>query len=135
MLLDLIVAEFEDLQFVRERALSRLGFRKVVDNLAVRERLLDVLVVEVDDCVAVRERFPLDSVVEDDLFFAVLVNALDFSILADVLLSYFLIRRRLVMVFFGVLKTVIFLLLLLFQLLFSTGLAFDGAQIGIFASS
>lgn len=55
VLLDLIVAEFEHLELIRERCLCGLGLGKVIDDFTVRERLLDILVVEVDDCVAIGE--------------------------------------------------------------------------------
>ena len=108
MFLNLIVTELEYLQFVRECTLCGLCFSKVVNNLAVRESLFDVLVVEVDDSVAIRERFSFNTVVEDDLFLSVLVDALDFAILADVLLCNFLVCSRLAVVLLWILKTIVF---------------------------
>ena len=91
VLLDLVVAKLEDLQFIREGRLRRLCLGEVVDNLAVGECLLDVLVVEVDNGVAVWEGLTLDSVVEDDFLFAVLVDPLDLPIMPHVLLNDFLV--------------------------------------------
>ena len=93
MLLDLVIAEFENLQLVRKSRLRRLGFCEEVDNLSIRKSLLDILVVEVDDSIAVWERLPFNTVVENDLFFAVLVNSLDLSIMAYILLNHFLVRQ------------------------------------------
>lgn len=55
MFLNLVVAELEDLQLIRKGRLRRLCLGEVVHNLAVGECLLDVLVVEVDNGVAVGE--------------------------------------------------------------------------------
>ena len=93
MLLDLVIAEFENLQLVRKSRLRRLGFCEEVDNLSIRKSLLDILVVEVNDSIAVWERLPFNTVVENDLFFAVLVNSLDLSIMAYILLNHFLVRQ------------------------------------------
>lgn len=91
MFLNLIVAKLEHLELIREGSLRSLRLSKVVAHFAVWEGLLDILIVEVDDCVAIRESLPLDPVVEDDFLLAVLVDALDFSILANVLLSHLLV--------------------------------------------
>jgi len=55
VLLDLVVAELEYLQFVWESRLSSLCLSKEVDNFAIREGLFDVLVVKVDDSVTIWE--------------------------------------------------------------------------------
>ena len=111
MFLNLIVAELEHLELIREGSLGRLGLCEEVDHLAIREGLLDVLIVEVDNGVAIGERFPLDSVIEDDLLLSVLVDSLDFAIMTDKLLDNFLVRQSLAMVLFGELKTEIFFLI------------------------
>ena len=107
--LDLIVAELENLELIWERGLCGLSLSEKVDNLAIRERLLDVLVIEVDDCVAIREGLTLDSIIKDDLFLAVLVDALDLPIVTNVLLDDLLVRVRLVVVLLGELQAEIFL--------------------------
>ena len=91
MLLDLVVAELEYLQFVWESRLGSLCLSKEVDNFAIREGLFDVLVVKIDDSVSIWEWFTLNAIVEDDLFLTVLVDPLYFAIVANVLLHYLLV--------------------------------------------
>lgn len=67
----------------------RLG--KEVDHFTVRECLLDILVVKVNDCISVRERFTLHTIVENDFLLAVLIDTLDFSIMANILFDNLLI--------------------------------------------
>ena len=55
MLLDLVVAKFKNLQFVGECCLRSLGFCKVVYDFSVSKSLLDVLVIKVNNSVAVGE--------------------------------------------------------------------------------
>ena len=55
VLLDLVVAKFKNLQFVRECCLRGLGFCEVVYDFSVSKSLLDVLVIEVNNRVAVGE--------------------------------------------------------------------------------
>ena len=109
MLLDLIVAELENLQLVRERSLGRLRLSEVVNYFAIGECLLDVLVVEVDDGVAIWERLSFDSIIEDDLLLSVLVDPLDLSIMPHVLLDYFLVLQGLAVILFGEFETEVLL--------------------------
>lgn len=111
MFLDLIVGELEHLETVRERRLSRLCFCKVIGHLLVRKGLFDVLVVEVDDSVAIREAFALDSVVEDDFLFAALVHALDLAIVTDNLLNDLGVGSALGVILLRELKAVVLLFL------------------------
>ena len=109
MFFDLIVAELENLELIWERGLCGLSLSEKVDNLAIRERLLDVLVVKVDDCVAIREGLTLDSIIKDDLFLAVLVDALDLAIVTDILLNDLLVGMCLVVILLGELQAEVFL--------------------------
>lgn len=104
MLLDLVVAELEDLQFVREGRLRGLCLCEEVHDLSICKGLLYVLVVKVDDSVAIREGLPLDTVIEDDLFLAVLIDPLNLTIVANILLDHFLVRQSFVMVLLGELE-------------------------------
>ena len=109
MFLDLVVAELENLELIWERGLCGLGLCEEIDDFTIRERLLDVLVIEVDDCVAIREGLTLDSVVEDDLLLAVLVDALDLAIVTDILLNDLLVGMCLVVILLGELQAEVFL--------------------------
>ena len=82
MLFDLFVLEFEDLEPFWERSLGSLGLLEIVDDLLVRIGLLDVSVVEEDNCVACWVSFSSHFVAEDDFFLSVHVDALDFAVLA-----------------------------------------------------
>ena len=63
-----------------------------VDNFSVLECLLYVLVVEVDYGVAIWEGLTFDTVVENHFFLAILIDALDLTIVAHILLYDFLVR-------------------------------------------
>ena len=71
MLLNLAVGEFEDLESICVGCLGGFGLRKVVDNLLVRICLLDVIVIEIDDCVPIWESFSSDTIRKDHFLFAV----------------------------------------------------------------
>lgn len=88
MLLNLIVLKLKYLQAVWERRLRRLGLGEEVHNFAARERLLDILVLKEDDLVSVRPYLALDSVREDYLLLAALIELLPFAFLADDLVDY-----------------------------------------------
>lgn len=117
MLLDLVVAEFEHLESVREGRLGRAGFCKVVHNLLVREGLLDVTIVEVDDSVAIREGLPLDSVAEDDFLFAVVVGPLNFPVISDDLVLDRGVFRPLIVILLWHFHLKVFLVLLINSIL------------------
>ena len=101
MLLDLSVWELEHLQAVRESGLSGLGFSEVIHDFLVWIGLFDVVVVEVDYSVAIREHFSLDSVAEDDFLLPIIINSLDFTIMTNWLLDDFEVLSSLVVVFLG----------------------------------
>ena len=113
VLLDLVVGELEDLQAVGEGGLRGPRLRKVVDDALVRIGLLDVVVVEVDDGVAVGEHLALDAIVENHLFLSIFIHSLDLSIVSNNLLDHLHIRRRLAMVLHGELHVELLALLLL----------------------
>ena len=98
MLFDLVVAKFKDLKLVREGSLRRLCLSKEVDDLSVLESLLNILVVEVNYGVAIREGLTFDTVVENDFFLSILIDALNLAIVAHVLFDHFLVSKRLTMI-------------------------------------
>ena len=98
MLFDLVVAKFKDLKLVREGSLRCLRLGKKVDNFSVLERLLNVLVVEVNYGVTIGEGLTFDTVVENYFFLSILIDALDLAIVAHVLLHHFLVSQRLAMI-------------------------------------
>ena len=111
MLFNLIVAELEDLELIWEGCLCSLSFCEIVNNFAIGEGLLDILIVEIDDSVSIWERLALHPIVEDHFLFAVLVNSLNLSIVAHVLFNNFLILQSLAMVLFRELKTEVFFII------------------------
>ena len=98
MLFDLVVAKFKDLELVRERSLRCLCLREEVNNFSVLECLLDVLIVEVNYGVAIREGLTFDTVVENYFFLSILIDALNLAIVAHVLFDHFLVSKRLTMI-------------------------------------
>lgn len=111
VLLNLVVAEFEDLQLVWESRLSCLRLSEVVNDFSVSKRLLNVVVVKVHDRVAVGEGLPLDSVVENHFFLAVLVDPLDLAIVTNELLDDLLVGHCLAVVLLRELQTEVFFLI------------------------
>ena len=87
VLLDLIVLEFKDLETIWEGRLSRLRFREEINNFSSWERLLNVLVLEKDNLVAVRPDLSLDTVWEDDFLLAALIELLLLTLPTDDLLD------------------------------------------------
>lgn len=108
MFFDLVVCELEDLKAVLERRLCCFGLGEVVGHLLVGECLFDVLVIEVDNSVAIREAFSFDAVVEDHFLLAISVHPLDFTIVTDDLFDDLGVHCVFGMVFFWVLQTVVF---------------------------
>lgn len=110
MLLNLVVCKFEDLQTIWEGGLGGLSLCKIVHDLLVWVGLLDIVVIEVDNGVSVGEDFPLNSIVEDDLFFPILINPLNLTIMANDLLNHFHVSWVLAVVDWWELHIEIFLL-------------------------
>jgi len=91
VLLHLSVLELKNLQAVWEGRLSSLGFCEVVDDLLGGVRLLDVLVVEEDDGIAVRPALSLDSIRKHNLFLPTRERALSLAISSNCLVFDLLI--------------------------------------------
>ena len=64
------------------------GLGEVVDHSAVGEGLLYVLVIEINNGVAVRPAFSLNPIIKDDLLLARGVDSLNLAIMAHVLVHY-----------------------------------------------
>lgn len=96
--LDLRIRELEDLEAVRVSCLRGLGLGKIVYDLLVWIGLLDIVVIEIDDRVPVGERLSAHAVAEDDLFLAVEVRSLHFSVVADDLVLHLRILLLLVVI-------------------------------------
>lgn len=108
MLFDLVVSKFENLKTIRERGLCCLCLSEVVYNSLISIGLLDVIVVEVDNGVSVREHLSLHSIVEDDLFLSVFVDSLNLPIISNYLLDHLHVGGRLAVVVRRELHVVIF---------------------------
>ena len=122
MLLDLAIRKLEDLESVSIGGLSCFGLSKIVDDLLVRISLLNVVIIEIYNRIAIWERLSSNSVWENDFFFAIQECSLDFSVVAhDLLLHSCVIWVLLVMVHIWEFHLVIFLVIL-FVLLISLGL-------------
>jgi len=112
MLLYLLVREFEYLQAVCVGGLRCLGLSKVVNDLLIRECLLDVAVVEVDDCVTIGEGLSAHSIAEDDFLLSVQIRPLYLAIIANNLILDFCVLHLLVVVSIWELHFVVFLFVL-----------------------
>lgn len=88
MLFYLVVVKFEYLQAIRVGSLSSARFCKVVYNFAIRVSLLDILVVEVHNCIAIREDFSLDAIAKNDLLLAVLIGPLNLAIIRNLIVYH-----------------------------------------------
>lgn len=113
MLLDLAVREFEDLKSICIGCLSGFGLSKIVNNLCVGICLLDVVVIEIDYCISIRERFSSYTVRKDHFLFAIQERPLNFAIVSNnLLLNSCVIWFLLIMIHVRELHLVIFLLIL-----------------------
>ena len=112
MLLYLLVREFEDLEAICVGRLGGLGLSEVVNDLLIRECLLDVAVVEVDDCVTIWEGLSAHSIAEDDFLLAVEVRPLYLAVIANNLILHFGVLHLFVVVCIWELHFIVFLLVL-----------------------
>ena len=112
MLLDLRIRELEDLKSVWIGRLGRLGLRKVINNFLIRVRLLDIIIVEVDDGVAIWERLPAYAIAENDLLLAVVVRPLHLAVVSDDLILNLRVWLLLVVVLVWELHLVVLFLIL-----------------------
>ena len=91
--------------------LGRLCVSKVIDNLLVSICLLDVVIVEVDNCVPIGVCFSPHSVGEDHFFFPVQEGSLHLPVVANyLLLDSGIVRILLIVVLTGELHFVVFFL-------------------------
>lgn len=97
--LDLLIRKFEHLKSICVGCLSCLCFSKIVNNAAIGESLLDVLIGEKDYEIAVRVSLPSHTVCEDDFLLAGLVDSLNFAVLANNLLNNLLVLTSLLVIF------------------------------------
>jgi len=81
--LDLVIRKFEYLQTIWESCLGCPRLCKIIHDSLICIGLLYIVVIEVDNGVPVREDFSFDTVVEDNFFFAIFVDALYLAIIAD----------------------------------------------------
>ena len=125
MFLDLSISKFKNLQSVRECGLRSLSFSKVINNFLVWVRLLYVVIVEINDCVAISPRFALYSIVENNFFLAWFESSLDFTVVADDLFNDFLVSWRLWVVFLTEFHVIVIFFFLFFLFLVATILALE----------
>lgn len=109
VLFDLLVRELEYLKPIVESSLRCFGLSEIIYNFLVRESLLNILVVEIDDSVSIWEGLTLYTVVKNDFLFAVSIHSLNFSITTNVLINNLSCCRSLCMVFGREFKSKIFL--------------------------
>lgn len=110
MLLNLTIWKFKNLQSIRERCLSSLSFSKIINNLLIRIRLLNIIIIEINNSISIRECFPSNSIWKDHFLFAISKRPLYFTIISNNLILNVIIFSRLVMILRWKLHLVIFLL-------------------------
>lgn len=110
MLLNLTIWKFKNLQSIRERCLSSLSFSKIINNFLIRIRLLNIIIIEINNSISIRECFPSNSIWKDYFFFAISKRPLYFTIISNNLILNVIIFSRLVMILRWKLHLVIFLL-------------------------
>ena len=98
MFFDLIVSELENLEPIWERGLRGPRFSKVVDDSLISIGLLNIVVIEVDNGVAVGDHLSLDSIVEYDFLLSIFVHSLDLSIVSYDLFHHLHVDRCLAVV-------------------------------------
>ena len=111
MFFNLVVRKLKHLQSIDKSCLGSFCLCKVVCDFLVREGLLNVLIVEVNDGVAVGETFTFHTIIENNLLLSRSIDTLDLAIVANDLLNNLAISWSFTMVFFWVFKTVILVLL------------------------
>lgn len=78
--------------------LCRLSLSKIVNNLLVWIRLLNIVIVKINNCVAIWESLSAHSIAKDYFLLAIEVGALHFTIVADDLVLYLSVWLLLVVV-------------------------------------
>ena len=110
MLLNLTIRKFEDLQSIRECCLGSLSFSKIINDLLVRICLLNIIIIKINNSIAIRECFPSNSIWKNYFLFAISKCPLYFAIISYDLILNIIIFSRLVMVLRWELHLVILLL-------------------------
>lgn len=88
MFFDLGVGELEYLETVRVSCLSCFGLGKVINNFLVGVGLLDVVIVEVNNRVPIRESLSPHTVAKDHFLLSIQIRSLYLSIVAHDLILY-----------------------------------------------
>ena len=100
MFFNLLIWKFKDLKTIRIGCLSSFSFSKIINNFLIRISLFDIIVIEVNNCVSIRECFSFHSIAEDNLFLSILISSLNLTIIANYLiLNSYIFSEFLVMIF------------------------------------
>lgn len=86
MLFNLFVLKFENLKAIRECRLCCLSLSKVINNLSIWESLFNIIVIEMDNSVAIWECLSPDPIAKYDFLLLVEVGPLYLAIIANYLL-------------------------------------------------
>lgn len=114
MFLNLIICELKYLQAIWKSTLSCFGLCEVVDYFLVRVGLFDVVIIKINDSVAILECLSFDPIVENDFSLAILIQSCDFTILTYVLLHNFHISWISIVILFWKFHIIIFFLFFFF---------------------
>ena len=80
MLFNLFVLKFENLNAVWQCSLCCLGLVEEIDNFAIRESLFYIFIAEINYGVSICKSFTAYAIAENNFFFTIKVNSLDFPI-------------------------------------------------------
>ena len=98
MLFNLVVCKFEHLKSIWESGLGSHRLSEIINNFLIRESLLNIFVIEVDNRVPIRIHLSSDTIVKNDLFLPILIHSLNLAIMAYNLFYDLVVRRIFVMI-------------------------------------
>ena len=89
--LNLVISKLENLESIWKCGLRCLGLCKVIDHFLICIGLFNVIVVKVDDSVAIREHLPFDSIVKDHFLLSIFIYSLNLTVVPNYLLHHFVV--------------------------------------------
>lgn len=118
MFLNLTILEFKNLKSIWKCGLCSLCFCKIIHNFLVWVSLLDIIIVEINYGVSIRECFSSYTIWKYYFFLTINEYSLYFPIIAhNLILDSIIIRISLTVIFLWELHLIIFIFLLIISLM------------------
>ena len=115
---NLLIWELEDLKTIRVRCLRGFSLSKIVNYFLVGIGLFNVIIIEINDGVPVRECLSFHTIAENNLFLTILVCSLNLTVVSNYLILYcHVLSEFLIVIFWQKFHLVIFVLLIIFVIL------------------